>query len=257
MLLLSMGQGKSFKESLKALEADIQHANTLASEFPQDYDGACLQMRLSYSPAAHFFLFLVRWTDCSLAGALGLLRILIYKRAPYDDAQVYMDGTTTMSTHERKASLREFYAYIYPSLQQLQGGLTEVEDMKQKALCMERYKKKSDDERGHMSDLDLEREQECGICMETNNKIALPECNHAMCIKCYREWHARSQSCPFCRDSLKRVNSQDLWIFTDSGEVQDMVTLARDNLHRLFMYIDKLPLLVSESVFAVYDAHIK
>jgi hypothetical protein len=34
---------------------------------------------MSYSPAAHFFLFLVQWTDCSLAGALGLLRILIYK----------------------------------------------------------------------------------------------------------------------------------------------------------------------------------
>jgi hypothetical protein len=50
-----------------------------ASEFPRDHDGACLQMRLSYSPAAHFLLFLVRWTDCSLAGALGLLRILIYK----------------------------------------------------------------------------------------------------------------------------------------------------------------------------------
>ncbi|CAN6330689.1 unnamed protein product [Urochloa humidicola] len=38
-----------------------------------------LWMRMSYSPAAHFFLFLVQWTDCSLAGALGLLRILIYK----------------------------------------------------------------------------------------------------------------------------------------------------------------------------------
>jgi len=50
-----------------------------ASEFPRDYDGACLQMRLSYSPAAHIFVFLVQWTDCSLAGALGLLRILIYK----------------------------------------------------------------------------------------------------------------------------------------------------------------------------------
>lgn len=50
-----------------------------ASEFPRDYDGACVQMRLAYSPAAHFLLFLVRWTDCSLAGALGLLRILIYK----------------------------------------------------------------------------------------------------------------------------------------------------------------------------------
>ncbi|XP_024374177.1 E3 ubiquitin-protein ligase AIRP2 [Physcomitrium patens] len=249
MILLGMGLGKSYKESLKSLEADIQHANTLASEFPRDYDGACLQMRLAYSPAAHFLLFLVRWTNCSLAGALGLLRILIYK--------VYLDGTTTMSTHERKASLREFYSYIYPSLQQLQGGITEMEDMKQKAVCQERYKKKVDEERGLMSELDLEREQECGICMETNTKIALPDCNHAMCLKCYREWHARSQSCPFCRDSLKRVDSRDLWIFTDSGEIQDMVSIARDNLQRLFMYIDKLPLLVSESIFAIYDAHTK
>lgn len=50
-----------------------------ASDYPREYDGACLQMRLSYSPAAHTFLFLVQWTDCRLAGALGLLRILIYK----------------------------------------------------------------------------------------------------------------------------------------------------------------------------------
>nr|CAE05732.2 OSJNBb0017I01.12 [Oryza sativa Japonica Group] len=79
MVLCSMR--KSFKDSLKVLEADIQHANTLASDFSRDYDGACLQMRMSYSPAAQFFLFLVQWTDCSLAGALGLLRILIYKVA--------------------------------------------------------------------------------------------------------------------------------------------------------------------------------
>ena len=50
-----------------------------ASEFPREYDGACVQMRMSYAPVAHFFLFLVQWTDCNLAGALGLLRILIYK----------------------------------------------------------------------------------------------------------------------------------------------------------------------------------
>eukprot|EP00249_Psilotum_nudum_P011561 c23242_g1_i1 orf=386-1120(-) len=244
-----MGQGKPFKESLKSLEADIQHANTLAIEFPRDYGGARLQMRLSYSPAAPFLLFLVRWADCSLAGAFGLLRILIYK--------VYLDGTTTMSIHERKASLREFYAYIYPSLQQLQGGITEVEDRKQRSACMERYKSRIDEERKRLSDVDLEREDECGICMETNDKIALPDCNHAMCIKCYRDWHARSQSCPFCRESLKRVNSCDLWIFTESGEVQDMAVLARDNLQRLFMYIDKLPVLVTENIFAVYDSHIK
>jgi hypothetical protein len=70
---------KSFKDSLKALEADIQFANTLASDYPREYDGACLQMRLSYCSAAQFFLFLVQWTDCNLAGTLGLLRILIYK----------------------------------------------------------------------------------------------------------------------------------------------------------------------------------
>lgn len=50
-----------------------------ASDYPREYGGGCLQMRLSYSPCAHIFLFLVQWTDCHLAGALGLLRILIYK----------------------------------------------------------------------------------------------------------------------------------------------------------------------------------
>ncbi|XP_040955706.1 E3 ubiquitin-protein ligase AIRP2 isoform X1 [Gossypium hirsutum] len=73
-----------------------------ASDFSREYDGECLQMRMSYSPATHLFLFLVQWTDYHLPSALGLLRILIYK--------VYVDGTTTMSTHERKASIREFYA---------------------------------------------------------------------------------------------------------------------------------------------------
>eukprot|EP01018_Ginkgo_biloba_P022554 Gb_28381 [translate_table: standard] len=263
-------QGKSYKESLKALEADIQHANTLAiqyrlvgkaleglmmggmsflwaSAFPREYGGACLQMRLSYSAAAHLFLFLVQWTDCSLASALGLLHILIYK--------VYVDGTTTMSTHERKASLREFYAVIYPSLMQLHGGITEMEDHKQRTICMERYKKKVDEERRQLCDLDLEREEECGICLEPNSKIVLPNCGHAMCMTCYQEWHARSQSCPFCRDSLKRVNSRDLWIFTSSGEVVDMATLARENLKRLFIYIHKLPVVVPDSVFYVYDSH--
>lgn len=70
---------KSFKDSLKALEADIQFANTLASDYPSETDGARFQMRLSYSPAAQFLLFMFKWTDCHLAGALGLLRVLVYK----------------------------------------------------------------------------------------------------------------------------------------------------------------------------------
>ena len=61
---------------------DFNGSSTLwyrASDYPREYDGACLQMRLSYCSAAQFFLFLVQWTDCNLAGTLGLLRILIYK----------------------------------------------------------------------------------------------------------------------------------------------------------------------------------
>ncbi|KAI3439954.1 RING-type domain-containing protein [Psidium guajava] len=240
---------KSFKDSVKVLEADIQHANTVASDFPRDCDGACLQMRLSYSAAAHLFLFLVQWTDCHLAGALGFLRILIYK--------VHVDGTATMSVHERKASIREFYAVIYPSLMQLQRGITDAEEKMQKAVCMERYCKREEEEHKQHSDVDNEREDECGICMELNSKIVLPNCNHAMCLKCYRDWRMRSQSCPFCRDSLKRVDSCDLWVLTDTRDIVDMQMVTRENLRRLFMYIDKLPVIIPDNLFDTYDSHLR
>ncbi|XP_061369233.1 E3 ubiquitin-protein ligase AIRP2-like isoform X2 [Gastrolobium bilobum] len=226
---------KSFKDSLKALEADIQFANTLATDYPRECDGACLQMRLSYSPAAQFFLFLVQWTDCHLAGALGLLRILIYN--------VYEDGKTTMSIYERRASLKEFY------------GITDVEDRKQKELCNTKYKPKDMIRKGKLSEIDIEREEECGICMEMNNKVVLPMCNHSLCMKCYRDWHARSQSCPFCRDSLKRINSGDLWICMNSSDIDDLASINKENLNRLFMYINKLPLMVPDPIFMSYPKH--
>ncbi|KAI4342977.1 hypothetical protein MLD38_027533 [Melastoma candidum] len=239
---------KSYKDSLKLLEADIQHANTLASDFPREYDGACLQMRMSYSPVAHLFLFLVQWTDCHLAGALGLLRILVYK--------VYDDGTTTMSVHERKASIREFYAIIYPSMVQLQRGLSDTEEKAQKKLCSKKYRRK-EEERLPLSELDSEREAECGICMEVNSKIVLPDCFHSLCFKCYREWRMRSLSCPFCRESLKRVESGDLWVLADSRDIVDMATVTRENLRRLFVYIDRLPLVVPDDLFDPYDSHLR
>lgn len=129
-----------------------------------------------------------------------------------------------MSTHERKASIREFYgiyflfvlllvlalrmfafyvlftdenvkfllssAVIYPSLLQLEKGVTDSEDKKQKAVCMERYRRRDDDDCRQSSDIDIERDDECGICMEMNSKIVLPNCNHVMCLKCYREWYS-------------------------------------------------------------------
>ncbi|KFK24654.1 hypothetical protein AALP_AA8G007800 [Arabis alpina] len=235
---------KSFKDSLKALEADIQFANTLASEYPEEYDGGCVQMRLSYSPAAHLFMFLLQWTDCHFVGALGLLRILIYK--------AYVDGKTTMSLHERKASIKEFYDVLFPSLLQLHGGITDVEERKQKEVCDKRYRKKDRTEKGKMSEIDLEREEECGICLEIRNKVVLPTCNHSMCINCYRSWRERSQSCPFCRGSLKRVNSGDLWLYTSSVEIVELPAIYKENLKRLLMYIDKLPLVTSDPTLVPY-----
>jgi len=251
MCILSMG--KSFKDSLKVLEADIQHANSLASEFKREYDGACLQMRMAYSPVAHIFLFLVQWTDCSFAIAvtLGFLRILIYK--------VYLDGTTTMSTQERKASIREFYAVIFPSLMQVGKGINDMQDRKQKAICLERYRKREQEEKRKqlLYEIEDEIEEECGICLETNSRVVLPNCTHSMCLSCYRDWKSRSQSCPFCRDSINRVNSADLWILTDNRDIIDSATITRENLRRLFMYIDKLPLVIPNSVLDAYDSHVK
>ncbi|KAL2250410.1 peroxisome biogenesis factor 10 isoform X1 [Sesamum indicum] len=240
---------KSFKDSLKALEADIQHANTLASDYPRAYDGACLQMRLSYSPCAHIFLFLVQWTDCHLAGALGLIRILIYK--------AYEDGKTTMSIHERKASIREFYGVIFPSLLQLHSGISDAEERKQKEICATKYRRRDEMEKGKLSEIEIEREEECGICMEMNTKVVLPSCTHSLCMRCYRNWRARSQSCPFCRDSLKRVNSGELWIYTSNSDIIDLSAFARENLKRLFMYVAKLPLIVPDPMVVSYDPHFR
>lgn len=243
----------SFKDSLKALEADIQHANTLALDNPREKDGARVQMRLSYSPAAQFFLFLVQWTDCHLAGSLRLLRVLIY--------MTYADGKTTMSVYERKASIREFYAVIFPSLLQLQRGITDLEDRKQKEVCSMRYRKKDEGKKCELSEIEIEmeREEECGICMEMNSLVVLPNCTHSLCIKCYRDWRGRSQSCPFCRDSLKRVDSGDLWMFLENTDTANPSVIARENQRRLFVYIEKLPLVVPDQAFASspYDSHVR
>lgn len=69
--------------------------------------------------------------------------------------------------------------------------------------------------------------------------------------------NSRSQSCPFCRDNLKKTDPGDLWIYVEDEDVVDMETVSRENLRRLFMYINKLPLIVPDVIFSVYDSHIK
>ncbi|XP_041013582.1 E3 ubiquitin-protein ligase AIRP2-like [Juglans microcarpa x Juglans regia] len=239
-----------FKESLKTLEADIQHANTLANALPRDYCGDYIQLRLSYSPFAPFLLYLIEWMDYSCTDALpsylGLLEILIYK--------VYVDGMPTMSSKERKATLREFYAVIYPSLRQLEGEFIELPDDTVTSHSTEVSTRKRGEGRRKLSDNDdLERDEECGICMENCTRMLLPGCGHAMCHSCFHDWNARSQSCPFCRGSLKQVDSKDLWVLISNNDVIDVISLAKENLRRFYLYMENLPLRMPDTHLVVYD----
>ncbi|KAF2292823.1 hypothetical protein P3X46_017615 [Hevea brasiliensis] len=242
-------KSSSFRESLKALEADIQHANSLAAALPGDYGGDRVHMRLSYSSLAPFILFLVEWMDYSCTDALpnylGLLHILVYK--------VYVDGMPTLSSKERKATLREFYAIIYPSLRLLEGEFIELEDKPRRSGGTEVLSRHRVEEKRKQSENEFEGDYECGICMEDSAKMVLPNCGHSLCNSCFHDWNARSQSCPFCRGSLKRVNSRDLWVVINNSDTIDTLTLARENLRRFYLYIEQLPLLMPETHAVVFD----
>ncbi|KAI4302678.1 hypothetical protein MLD38_038398 [Melastoma candidum] len=69
-------------------------------------------------------------------------------------------------------------------------------------------------------------------------------------MRCPR--HARSQSCPFCRDSLKWVNSGDLWIYNTRFEIVDLSSIGRG---RLVMSVEKLPLVVLDIVHISHDPY--
>lgn len=64
--------------------------------------------------------------------------------------------------------------------------------------------------------------------------------------------YKKSKSCPFCRGSLKRVCSCDLWVLTSDSDVVDKVTLDRENFNRFFHYIDSLPLVIPDNLFVFY-----
>ncbi|XP_061990687.1 E3 ubiquitin-protein ligase AIRP2-like isoform X2 [Rosa rugosa] len=214
----------------------------IASSLPRDYGGNSIQMRLSYSPFAPLFLYFIEWMDYSctdiLPNYLGLLHILVYK--------VYVDGVPSISSKEQKVTIREFYAVIYPYLRQLEGEFNELEDNKKRS-------QKRMEDRKNLSDQDLERDDECGICMENYAKMVLPNCGHSMCITCFHDWNVRSQSCPFCRGNLKRVSSTDLWVLTRNSDVIDAVTLAKENLRRFYLYVENIPVVMPATHVVVYD----
>ncbi|CAN0929295.1 E3 ubiquitin-protein ligase AIRP2 [Linum grandiflorum] len=180
MMYLQLERSSSYQDSLKALEADIHHANTLAAEIPREKGGLHLQMKLMYNQWAPIFLYLLQRIDCSsciclVPRYLNLFHILVYK--------VRADGRPRISSYGRKATVKEFYGVILPSLQRLHSS-SEVSEPESK----------SNDARSIVSTSSVKKmdgdryEDECGICLEPCTKMVLPSCYHAMCIKCYHNW---------------------------------------------------------------------
>ncbi|KAF2307114.1 hypothetical protein GH714_024915 [Hevea brasiliensis] len=206
-----------------------------------------IHLRLSYSPLAPFILFLVEWMDYSCTDALpnylGLLHVLVYKFC----------ALSVSPLKGSKEVLYTLYSYIYPSLRLLEGEFIELEDNPKRSRGAEVLSRKRVEDKRKRSDKDFERDDECGICMEDSAKMVLPNCGHSLCVSCFRDWNARSQSCPFCRGSLKRVNSRDLWVVINNGDITDTVTLATENLRSFYLYIETLPLLMPETQAVVFD----
>jgi hypothetical protein len=114
--------------------------NSRADVIQRNYGGSCVQMRLSFSSLAPLFLYFIQWLDCgccyALPSYLGLFHILMQGKIAVCGSeiwtfyihfsiqetwvscikicyvlfsQVYADGDSSVSTYERRASLREFY----------------------------------------------------------------------------------------------------------------------------------------------------
>ncbi|KAM6570202.1 hypothetical protein CsatB_018187 [Cannabis sativa] len=238
----------SYQDSLKILEADIHHANMLAASIPRGKGGKYLQMKLVYSELAPIFVFLLQWMDCScsclLSSYLNLFHVVVHK--------MRSDGRPNITSYGRKASISEFYAVILPSLHRLHSDSSEFEITQEKSLNSEIAIRKRYEEKRKRLDADSDREDECGICLEPCTKMVLPNCCHAMCINCYRDWNTRSESCPFCRGSIKRVNSEDLWVLTSGNDVVDTETALKDDALRFFLFINSLPKDIPDALFVMY-----
>lgn len=247
-----LASSPSYKDTLKVLEVDIQFANTLAASIPRDKSGACLRMELGYSDMAYILSFLLQWIDspcsCLLQSCLNFCHVVVHKVLP--------DGRLKLTSLGRKASIREFYDVILPSLKRLCPNQTELDIDEDYIPAFGANPIKKTEKLTKSSDLDMEREDECGICLESCTKMVLPNCCHAMCINCYHDWNMRSVSCPFCRGSLKRVNSADLWVLPCTGDVVDQKMVSKEDKIRFYNYINRLPKDVPDALFLVYNDYL-
>lgn len=64
--------------------------------------------------------------------------------------------------------------------------------------------------------------------------------------------NTRSESCPFCRGTLKRVNSGDLWVLTCSNDVVDTRTVLKEDISQFYLFINSLPMDIPDALFLMY-----
>ncbi|KAL2484480.1 RING/U-box superfamily protein [Abeliophyllum distichum] len=237
----------SCRVTVRDLETDIQHANTMATEIPNAKNGARVQMKLVYSHLAPIVLYFLQWIDfsrtCFFPKYLNLFHILIYK--------VYADESPTILTQGRKATVQDFYAIILPSLQQLHYNFVELNSTEDENIGSRSNGKKRLGG-GGLANLGTERDDECGICLEPCTKMVLPNCCHVMCMKCFNDWSKRSVSCPFCRGNLTSVKSKDLWVLTGNDDMVDQETVSREELLHFYLYIKSLPKDSPDPSFVMY-----
>uniref|UniRef100_A0A7N2MVF3 Uncharacterized protein n=1 Tax=Quercus lobata TaxID=97700 RepID=A0A7N2MVF3_QUELO len=85
----------------------------------------------------------------------------------------------------------------------------------------------------------------------------------SMCINCYHDCYkfpffsicygsTRSESCPFCRGTLKRVKSGDLWVLTCSSNVVGTQTMLKEDMLRFYLHINGLPKDIPDALFLMY-----
>lgn len=77
-------------------------------------------------------------------------------------------------------TVKTMAAVIYPSLRQLQSGRVESKEETSSRKIIEDEQK--------LSNEDLQRDEECGICMENCRDVVLPNCGHSMCLSCFQDW---------------------------------------------------------------------
>nr|XP_043616541.1 E3 ubiquitin-protein ligase AIRP2-like [Erigeron canadensis] len=247
-----LASSPSYMDSLKLLEFDIHFANMLAASIPTDKGGAYLRMELGYSDMAYFLSLLLQWINspcsCLFQTCLSFCYVVVHKVLP--------DERLKLTSLGRKASVKEFYDVILPSLKRLRTNPLELDIDEDDIQAFGSNPVKKIERHTKVSDPDMEREDECGICLEPCTKMVLPNCCHAMCINCYHDWNMRSVSCPFCRGSLKRVNSEDLWVLPCTEDVVDQKTLSLEDKKRFYNYINRLPKDIPDAVFLVYNDYL-